>query len=83
MPFGSVKPAFVVVPKDAPNTDGIDLDCVQNAVVEYSYFDVGGELNPRFKQHHYASVMTQCTELTRLSRRHLTDDALCVKRYLV
>ena len=33
----------VVNPEKTPNTDGIDLDCVQNAIVENSYFDVGDD----------------------------------------
>ncbi len=33
----------VLNPSDAPNSDGIDLDCVQNALVEDSYFDVGDD----------------------------------------
>ena len=30
-------------PRNAPNSDGIDLDCVQNALVEDSVFDVGDD----------------------------------------
>ena len=30
-------------PSNAPNSDGIDLDCVSGAVVEDSYFDVGDD----------------------------------------
>ena len=30
-------------PQGAPNSDGIDLDCVQNAVIENSFFDVGDD----------------------------------------
>ena len=29
--------------EDAPNTDGIDLDCVRDAVVERSMFDTGDD----------------------------------------
>lgn len=34
---------YVYNPSGAPNADGIDLDCVQNAVVESNYFDVGDD----------------------------------------
>lgn len=33
----------VINPPDAPNADGIDLDCVRGAVVENSRFDVGDD----------------------------------------
>ena len=33
----------VLNPSSAPNADGIDLDCVQEAVVEHNYFDVGDD----------------------------------------
>lgn len=39
-------------PSNAPNSDGIDLDCVWNALVENSYFNVGddGAYSPRPRQ---------------------------------
>ena len=33
----------VIDPGDSPNTDGIDLDCVTNALVEDCYFSVGDD----------------------------------------
>ena len=30
-------------PEDSPNTDGIDLDCTQGAVIEKSFFSVGDD----------------------------------------
>ena len=46
--FSSVKNLHVhgisvIDPGDSPNTDGIDLDCVTNALVEDSYFSVGDD----------------------------------------
>ena len=38
-----VENVHVQNPGHAPNSDGIDLDCVQNAVVKNSYFDVGDD----------------------------------------
>ena len=38
-----VKGVTVQNPHDAPNADGIDLDCVVDAVVEDSFFDVGDD----------------------------------------
>ena len=33
----------VIDPGDSPNTDGIDLDCVTNALVENCFFSVGDD----------------------------------------
>ena len=33
----------VINPQSAPNSDGIDLDCVSDAIVQNSYFDVGDD----------------------------------------
>lgn len=38
-----VKNMHVINPSDAPNSDGIDLDCVQNAMVIDSIFSVGDD----------------------------------------